>query len=364
MAAEIESVEGPRACGRYEIGPTLDLLNQVFFPEQAGMGGWAPHLACEDNREQMRILLVNGRIVAHAGLYVSEVVTPRGTLRLGGIWGVSCHPDYRRRGFGEACVRDAMRVMQERGCDLGWLGTGFDDWYRGFGWENAGRRWEFTLDRGNIELLPRLEGYEIREGLWPDLEEMRALYAAQGLGARRPLELLPTLLRRPPVQGACFTAAHRGRLVAYLLLADGRRVIEYAGEAPIVLGLIREAFHRRDPRDQPTSSTARLGHLQVETPVLDRGLPSLLRELRLPCTCDHCGMMWIANLPSLLDKLGLAEEIAATETPQGWRLRRAEQQVELSGRHLTKLLFGPEKVADFASDLFPLEFFHWALDRV
>ena len=315
MPADTERVEGPRACGRYEIGPTLDLLNQVFTPERAGMGGWAPHLACEENREQMRVLLVNGRIVAHTGLYVSEVVTPRGTLRLGGLWSVACHPDYRRRGFGEACVRDAMRLMQEQGCEIGGLGTGFNDWYRRFGWENAGRQWEFELDRGNIELLPRLEGYEVGEGLWPDLGEMLALYAAQGLGARRPRELLPTLLHRPPVRGGCYTAAAGGRLVAYLLTSNGRRVIEYAGEAPVVLALIREAFHRLDPREQPTSSTPGLGRLQVETPV-------------------------------------------------GWRLRRGEQEVELSSRQLTKLLFGPEKVADFAPDLFPLEFFHWALDRV
>ena len=128
-----DHLDGPRACGKFELAPTLDLLDRVFTPDRAEMGHFGPHLFCEENRENMRVLRVGRRIVAHAGLFVTEMVTPRGEFRLGGVYGVACDPDFRRHGYGEACVRDVMLRMEELGCDVGWLGTGIWDWYRAFG---------------------------------------------------------------------------------------------------------------------------------------------------------------------------------------------------------------------------------------
>jgi hypothetical protein len=75
-------------------------------------------------------------------------------------------------------------------------------------------------------------------------------------------------------------------------------------------------------------------------------------------------MMWVVNLESLLEKLGLAGEIAAERIEGGWRLRRGRETVELPEARLVKLLFGPELVSPFAADVFPVEFYHWALDMV
>jgi GNAT superfamily N-acetyltransferase len=358
-----EHTEGPRACGKYELGPTLDLLNRVFFPEQAGMGHFGPHLACEENRENLRVLLVGRRVVAHAGLYVSEMMTPRGDLRLGGVWGVACDPDWRRRGYGEACVRDAMLRMDELGCDLGWLGTGIFDWYRRFGWERAGPGYEFELDGGNMELLPRLEGCRVQVGLGPDLEEQIALHAADRLGVRRRPELWPVLLGDRHVRGETFTATHEGRLVAYAQVNERGQVMEHAGEAETVAGLVGEIWRRRESAG-PASTTNRPGQMTVETPVVNRGLGELLRGLNLPHRFSDRGMLWVVNLESLLHKLGLAEKVSAERIEGGWRLRRGAETAEIPDRHLVKLLFGPERVSPFAPDLFPLEFYHWTLDMV
>jgi GNAT superfamily N-acetyltransferase len=359
-----EYTEGPRACGKYELGPTLDLLNKVFTPDEAMMGRWGAHLLCEENRENMRVLLVGQRIVAHAGLAVSEMVTPRGDIRLGGVFSVACHPDFRRRGFGEACVRDVMLRMGELGCDVGWLGTGIWDWYRRFGWERAGQGYEFELDRGNLDLLPELQGCEVGTGLWPDLAEMIALHETERLGARRPPELWPVLLGNRQMRNETYTAARAGRLVAYAQVNQHGQVVEYAGEAREAAGLIREIFHRRDQPEEPASTTPHRGRLTVETPAVGRGLPALLRDLGLPYTFGPRGMLWIVNLESLLAKLGLAGEIGAERIESGWRLRRGAEQAEIPERHLAKLFFGPERVSGFAPDLLPVEFYHWPLDMV
>ncbi len=359
-----DHLEGPRACAQYELGPTLDLLNRVFTPDQAQMGHFGPHLFCEENRENMRVLLVGPQIVAHTGLFVTEMVTPRGDLRLGGVYGVACDPDFRRKGYGEACVRDAMLRMAELGCDVGWLGTGIWDWYRAFGWEKAGRGYEFELDRSSFSLLPELPGCEVQTGLWPDLEEMIALHEADRLGARRRPELWPVLLGDRQSRGETYTAARNGRLVAYVVANERGQVLEYAGEGPEAAGLLREVFALLDKPDQPTSTTNGPGRLVVETPVVAGGLPALLLSLGLPYRYGPRGMMWVVNLESLLEKLGLAREITAERTDTGWRLRRGSEEADLAASQLTKLLFGPERPLPFASDLFPLEFYHWGLDMV
>ncbi|HEY3398754.1 MAG TPA: GNAT family N-acetyltransferase [Armatimonadota bacterium] len=356
--------DGPRACGPYELAPTLDLLNRTFFPEEARMGHFGPHLLSEANREQMRIIVSAGRPVAHAGLYVADLVTPRGELRLGGIFGVACAPDFRRQGLGEACVRDAMTHMQSLGCDLGWLGTGITDWYRGFGWESAGRGYSFELDRASVECLPGLSGVEVATGLWPDLPEMLALRAQDALGVRRTPEVMTILLADRYSALEVFTTAQDGRLVAYVAVRNGDRVEEHAGPPELVAGLIREVFHRRDDASAPTSTTNHPGRLLVETPVVDRGLSLRLRGLGLPYHYGYRGMYWVANLESLLTKLGLAEQIQFARTDGGYLLRRGAEQVDLSERHLAKLLLGPERVSSFAADLFPLEFYHWDADMV
>jgi len=330
LSVEEEQVEGPRACGPYEVAATLDLLNQVFFPEEPRMGQVLPHVATEENREQMRIIKVNGRVVAHTGLYVSEIATGRGTLRLGGLWSVCCHPDYRRRGLGEQCMRDAMSHMQNLGCDLGYLGTGIDAWYRKFGWEYAGRGYTFELNRSNVSLLPELAEAQVSEAPWRDLSEMLALHEQDGLGCLRRPEVFAALLDRPDL--TCYTAGRGEELLAYVLVHG--------------------------------STSSRPGRMEVATPASAKGLAGLLAGLRLPCHYGHQSMMWVANLESLLEKLGLASEITCQETAQGVILPRGPEQVELTRQELVKLLFGPERVADFADDVFPLEFYHWPLDMV
>jgi hypothetical protein len=358
---ENDRIEGPRACGPYELAATLDLLNLVFCPDEPDMGEFAAHLACEENREQMRILKVNGRIVAHVGVYPVEIETGCGVLTLGGIWAVGCHPDYRRRGFAEACMRDAMAHMRALGCDIGWLSTGINDWYRQFGWENAGRGYSFSLDRATVDLLPELPDCEVQEGPWPDLEAMLALHQQSGLGVLRRVEPFAALLGRP--SRACLTASRDGQLLAYTVRA-GKYLNEYAGPEEIVAGLARETFRRWDAAPRPLSTTPCLGRMEIETPVAEEGFPGRLRALRLPCSCTTRGMMWIADLPALLAKLGLAGEIRAERTAGGYRLSRGGGQVELTEREAVKLVFGPEKITDFAEDLFPVEFYHWQLDHV
>ncbi|HOF88226.1 MAG TPA: GNAT family N-acetyltransferase, partial [Armatimonadota bacterium] len=117
-----EQHDGPRGCTPYEVGAALDLLNLVFSPRAPEMGSFNPLITSEANARRMRILRVNDTLAAHAGYWVYDYQTSRGVVKLGGLWAVATHPDYRRRGYGRLCVLDAMRALREEGCQLGWLG--------------------------------------------------------------------------------------------------------------------------------------------------------------------------------------------------------------------------------------------------
>ncbi len=69
------------------------------------------------------------------------------------------------------------------------------------------------------------------------------------------------------------------------------------------------------------------------------------------------------DAPGLLESLGL-REVNLQRTPNGWIARRGPKQLALTDHELVKLVFGPEKYADFAPDLFPIDFYQWPLDIV
>ena len=166
-------VEGPRGCGEFEVGPTMDLLNFVFrHPDPPEIGTDYGHAYRHANRDNMRIIKVGRQVVAHAGMRYMELRCPRGDLRMGCIGGVCSHPDYRGRGYASAVMRDCVSKMHEDGIHVGLLGTGIPDFYRRMGWENAGLRHRYAVDCGNVELLP--EPRLTRES-GPEVDELPSL---------------------------------------------------------------------------------------------------------------------------------------------------------------------------------------------
>jgi len=357
MTKSEEYIEGPRACESYEVAPTLGLLASVNTPE---IGMWFPHVYCEANRENMRIIKVNGRVAASASICVYDTQTPRGELKLAEVSAVSCHPDFRRRGFGNQVVESCMERMRQIGCQLGVLPSDINDWYRKLGWENAGRRYSFQIDRANVQLLPVAENCQIQQEACPDVAQMLELYHHHNIGARRQLEVFEVLLSRPDTD--VYTASRGGKLISYIVVRE-EYIAEFAGEPVAALALVRAAFGMRDDLSKPTSTTEGLGRMKLEAPYLSEGLPRLLLDLGLPYSLNYLRMMWVPHLPGLLEALGL-EDITAEETDDTVRLFRGDETVELTRRELVKLIFGPEHVADFAPDVFPVSFHQWPLDAV
>ena len=54
-------------------------------------------------------------------------------------------------------INDAAHLAEQGDLDLIHLAGGVPDWYRKFGYEQAGSRYRYHFDRGNVELLPKLD---------------------------------------------------------------------------------------------------------------------------------------------------------------------------------------------------------------
>ena len=73
--------------------------------------------------EYMRILKVDGVVVAHVASLAARGCRWNDRLQFGIISPTVTHPDYRSRGYATLCLRDCVRIMEEKGWPLSVLWT-------------------------------------------------------------------------------------------------------------------------------------------------------------------------------------------------------------------------------------------------
>jgi ribosomal protein S18 acetylase RimI-like enzyme len=368
-------LDGPRPLRASELEPLLEMLNDIFRVS-AGRPptvatDWA-HVYVPDNLENVRVIADGERLVASAGIWPNTVWSGDVDLRVAGVNLVGTYPEYRRLGLAERLLHTLHQRMHQLACPVGLLSTDIVNFYRRLGWELAGKRRIYRLNRGNHDLLPELtpdrRAYFAEYDVTPDLARLRA---ADRLGAARtPNAFAAQRVARG--QPHIFVAERNGVVEAYLLLKDNT-VIEWAGEDVTVAGLLRACFSQLDDPAASTSTrdSARrpvaFSHLGVVAPATGHALISRLDQLRIPYETSYLGMLYIADPAAVLNAYSIHDITVETTVIAGKehvRLRRGRELVELDRSRLAKLLFGPERVCDFAEELFPLPFWQWELDKV
>ena len=367
-----EGFDGPRSCRLYELAPLLDTTNLVYVlgtpPGQATrlptVGySWA-HVYSHENLDNIRLIMRDGLVVSSVGIFPGTTRTPRGSISVGGINSFATRPEYRRLGLGEAVLLDAHEKMRANGHHIGLLSTGIEGYYRRYGWESAGRRLQFVLDRGNIGLLPELQGVDLTEDWRPYAQQILELHEREPLVSPRSLELFALLAERK--LDRVLVARQKGLTVGYAG-ARGRAVQDYGGKPEVVAGLVRALFERLDdpkasastyaPGEDPTFS------MTLACPDASDGLPGLLLNRGIPRSLDYIGMVLVLNAPGLFDALDI-RDVGLQKRDGGWRLKRGQATLDVTERELVKLVFGPERFPGFAPDIFPIEFYQWPLDSV
>lgn len=111
--------------------------------------------------DRMHAAFEDGRVVGGAGAYPFELTIPGGPIPCAGVTIVGVHPTHRRRGVLRRMMTAQLEDVRKRGEPIASLWASEDTIYGRYGYGQASRRVDITLERVWAELRP---GLPAREG--------------------------------------------------------------------------------------------------------------------------------------------------------------------------------------------------------
>ena len=392
-------IDGPHACQASEFEEVIALINQVF---RAGTNQDIrtdyPLVFNHSKMEYMRILKVDGVVVAHVPVWLREAVVGDDRLRIGIISPTVTHPDYRRHGYATLCLQDCIRIMEEEGVPVSvlWTLEATFPFYQRSGWEAVGSQgWLYQLrpeehtlfESGPFDVVQ----YDPRNA--DSFNAMMNFHNAEPYRIARSIEEYRALFSLP--QTMTFLAMNGGEMVAYLMFGEGANkpgLIEGGGDVEGLETLVRHVLLER----------AADSEIQVLLPLIPSSLGQLIEEKKPGSgrpieEAKGVGyqMMRVNSLEKLLRQIenhirsrsaGLRGEVCLVcrETDEAVTLKfragdvdlsteRLEEGVVLTRRQLTQLIFGAHPAAkpveysgvtgEILQTIFPFYVPIWELDH-
>ena len=392
-------VDGPRACHASEFEEVICLINQVF---RAGTDQDIrtdyPLVFNHSQMEYMRILKVDGVVVAHVPVWPREAIMGDDRLRFGIISPTVTHPDYRRRGYATLCLRDCVRIMEEEGLPVSvlWTLEATFPFYQQSGWEAVG-------PQGRLYQLHPEEHVLFESGTFDVIQydpsnadlfnAMMKLHDAEPHRIFRTKEEYRALFTLPKT--TTFLAMRCEEVAAYLMFGEGVNkpgIIEGGGDITGLETLVRHVLLEREADSE----------IQVLLPLVPSNLGQLI-EAKKPGSGRRIEeakgvgyqMMRVNSLEKLLRQIehhlrsrstGLHGIICLVcrETDEAVTLRFRDGEVDLSTkrlteaviltrRELTQLIFGSHPAApslefsgaagEILNTIFPVYVPIWELDH-
>ena len=389
-------IEGPRACRPEEFDETIALINATFRPDSdQNIRTDYPLIFNEGGLRYMRILKVAGQVAAHVPVAPRRIVAGGDSFTAGIISPTVTHPDHRHKGYATSCLRDCVRIMQEKGWPVSvlWTQHATFPFYHHSGWEAvANQGWVYTLEPGDAASFDRgaFETVSFDPALPGHLDAVIRFHDAEPFRVARTREEYAALLTLPKIETRLALAG--GEVEGYLCVGSGRNkpgLIEAGGAPEAVEALVAEAVSSNAPVQAITNLTL---------PVLDDLLADRVGSSRKPVElAAGVGpqMMRINDLGLLLRSIGShlrsrsaglsgAVSLECTDTGEVVTLEVGDGEVRfdpapdadrvaLDARQMVQLIFGghpscepldlPAAAADLLGSLFPFYFPIWELDH-
>ena len=392
-------IDGPRACRASEFEEVLALINQVF---RAGTNQDIrtdyPLVFNHSKMEYMRILKVDGVVVAHVPVWLREAVVADDRLRFGIISPTVTHPDYRRRGYATRCLQDCIRIMEEEGVPVSvlWTLEATFPFYQQSGWEAVGSQGWFYQLRPEEHTLFNSGTFDVVQYDPSNTDAFNAmmdLHDAEPHRIARTIEEYRALFSLP--QTTTSLAMSDGKVAAYLMYGEGVNkpgLIEGGGNIAGLETLVRHVLLKQSTYSE----------IQVLLPLVPSNLGQLIEEKKPGSgrpieEAKGVGyqMMRVNSLEKLLSQIqhhlrsrsaGLHGIISLVcrETDETVTLRFRDGEVDLSTkrltetvvltrRELTQLIFGSHPAApslefsgatgEILNTIFPVYVPIWELDH-
>ncbi|KUK14326.1 MAG: hypothetical protein PWQ34_62 [Caldanaerobacter sp.] len=235
-------MEGPRACKKEEFKDAINLINQVFRTSQGHnptMEEEFPLLLSEENLENMRVIVEDGKVVSIVNFYITTILIEGIPIKAASIGAVCTHEDYRGKGYSSLLLDDAEKEMRKKGVDV-ILVSGDRSLYLRKGYCKAG--WAVRFDVYPEELEEDIELVEFENKY---LIEVAKMYNKQPTRYYRSLFEFKNLLKGATTPWGNFTYKTylikkgdllKGYVVLRIINDNPRKgyVIEYSGDKRII----------------------------------------------------------------------------------------------------------------------------------
>ena len=345
--------EGPRGCTKEELGELLVFLHNIFRPgldESINVGLEYSHVisSAMNDSENLRIIKYNREIVSHVGIHEIYVKIDELKLKVGAIFGVATHPNFRGKGFATILLKDATEKMIRENYDVSILWTGIPEFYRKLGWENAGSKTTFHFNNSNIEVLPDYKDLEIRKV--EDENELKTIVSLHNEtnGVVWSENAAKLLLSRQAIETYL---ALRNESKGYAVIR-GSRIIDFSGDSNMILALIKYMFVSK-----------KLERIEFQVPSNSKEA-SILKYFGVPFEEDYIGMMKIINLNNLKETLAKCRINVERMNAAHYLVKQCTEERILDEKQLTKLIFGPEVITQFKCSSLPINFYVAPIDQI
>jgi GNAT superfamily N-acetyltransferase len=127
----------------------MDFLNNIFRISRGcppTMFEEYPTMYHRKNYCNLLIIRDNGKIVSHVGIYPYDIVSQNQRLKVGGIGGVSTHPDYRKKGYAAELLNFCIEKLEKENYDFSIL-WGNPSFYQRFGYQPSGKEYIYILNK-------------------------------------------------------------------------------------------------------------------------------------------------------------------------------------------------------------------------
>lgn len=217
----------PRSPNENEVSTVLSFLDQHLRPSHPwSIAAEYPLVFNESNRQNLKAIFENGKIIAHAALKYHILKTPAGLFKVAAIGSVLTSPDYRNQGHSQTLMNHCVQAATEAGADIAILWTDLFDFYRKMDFELAGTEVsvvledEFTVPSMNLRIVQSSK---------VDPNSILSLYSKHTVGSIRTAEEIRKFLNIPNAR--IYTAWDaQNQLKAYAVEGKGADLKGYIHE--------------------------------------------------------------------------------------------------------------------------------------
>ena len=250
-------IQGPVRGSVGDADSVVELGNECFTNDRDA-GGVLPRWPHALYQVTNRFVMKDGaRVVSHVGYADQTAIVEGNEIKAAGITFVSTSPDYRNRGFMTQLLKRCIEAMTEEGYAFSDLG-GNRQRYGHFGWENAGREWNFHITKRSLddssffskslskkpEVINSnmLEGFQVTpyQGSSEEIDAIIAIHEQEPLRMKRTRELYEMLLGR--MGRPVWLASYDNDRVSYVITDDSEKypnIVEFGGNEDGIHTILR-----------------------------------------------------------------------------------------------------------------------------